>query len=268
MEEFSNEEKFVDATSIAKGKRTKRLRFLSSCGVASTLMTSSCSSDDENEYFDDLEEEDDEDMANCLILLAQGGSYQKQHSGGGDDGNDNNIAEKGSNGKKKIALGGHRASHKKLKIMAEEKRASLQLPEPRSYLSHDSQPIKLVAKSDEFEEGKEPRGGPTISSLQMGNHGLKAFYGNKHKIHECSICGSEFTSGQALGGHMRRHRTSSANASIIVDNDGGVRPRNILQLDLNLPAPEDDLRETKFQFQTKNTSMVMSASPTLVGCHY
>jgi hypothetical protein len=28
----------------------------------------------------------------------------------------------------------------------------------------------------------------------------------KHKLHCCSICGREFAIGQALGGHMRRHR--------------------------------------------------------------
>jgi hypothetical protein len=97
----------------------------------------------------------------------------------------------------------------------------------------------------------------------MGNQGLKGINGNKAKIHECSICGSEFTSGQALGGHMRRHRTSSANTS-----ERAVQPQNILQFDLNLPAPEEDIRESKFQFPATQKSIVMSAAPTLVGCHY
>ncbi|XVF05563.1 hypothetical protein REPUB_Repub05bG0183000 [Reevesia pubescens] len=30
----------------------------------------------------------------------------------------------------------------------------------------------------------------------------------KPKTHECSICGLEFAIGQALGGHMRRHRAA------------------------------------------------------------
>jgi DNA-directed RNA polymerase subunit RPC12/RpoP len=275
-----------DATHIAKGKRTKRLRLLSPCGVVSTGITSS----EENEYFDDEIEDDgdvEEDMANCLILLAQGGNH-KQHSDDDDD-----KREKGSNGNKKItqivtataattkaglyiyecktcnrtfpsfqALGGHRASHKKPKIMSEEKK----LPSSplSSVSSHDSQSIKLVANRDEFEESEKPRG-PTIS-FQMGNQGLKGINGNKAKIHECSICGSEFTSGQALGGHMRRHRTSSANTSVAEER--GVRPQNILQFDLNLPAPEEDIRESKFQFPATQKSIVMSAAPTLVGCHY
>ncbi|GAU41252.1 hypothetical protein TSUD_97870 [Trifolium subterraneum] len=278
-----------DSTHIAKGKRTKRLRLLSPCGVVSTSITSS----EENDYFDDEIEDDDDDeqdMANCLILLAQGGNH-KQHGDDGD-GDDDKKREKGSNGNKKIAqivttkaglyiyecktcnrtfpsfqaLGGHRASHKKPKIMAEEKKEKLPSSPPSSISSHDSQSVKLVANRDEIEEAeKQPCGGPTISFL-IGNQGLKAINGNKGKIHECSICGSEFTSGQALGGHMRRHRTSSAKASIAEER--GVRQQNILQFDLNLPAPEEDLRESKFQFPASQKSMVMSAAPALVGCHY
>ncbi|CAJ2654528.1 unnamed protein product [Trifolium pratense] len=284
-----------DATHIAKGKRTKRLRLLSPCGVVSTSITSS----EENGYFDDEIEDDDEeeDMANCLILLAQGGNHKQHDDDDDDDDRGDNRREKGSNGNKKIAqivtagatatskaglyiyecktcnrtfpsfqaLGGHRASHKKPKIMAEEKKEKLPSSPPSSISSHDSQSVKLIANHDELEEAEKPRGGPTISFL-MGNQGLKGINGNKGKIHECSICGSEFTSGQALGGHMRRHRTSSANAPIAEERV--VRPQNILQFDLNLPAPEEDLRESKFQFPATQKSMVMSAAPALVGCHY
>lgn len=280
-----------DATHVVKGKRTKRLRLLSPCGVVST--PSSCSSGESNTDGED----DEEDMANCLILLAQGGNH-KQHGGGGGNDGDDNKREKGSNGNKKIgeivtatlsntkaglyiyecktcnrtfpsfqALGGHRASHKKPKLMAEMKKSPLSpLSQPQTS-SQDSRSVKLViANCDEFEVVAEKPRGPTIS-FQMGNQSLKAINGNKAKIHECSICGSEFTSGQALGGHMRRHRTSSANAAAVAVVDGGVRPRNILQLDLNLPAPEEDIREAKFQFPTQK-SMVMSAAPALVDCHY
>ncbi|CAK8576267.1 unnamed protein product [Lathyrus sativus] len=288
MEEFVMEEKLIsysnkDATHVVKGKRTKRLRLLSPCGVVSTA--SSCSSGESNTDVED----DEEDMANCLILLAQGGN----HGGGGDY-----KREKGSNGNKKIdeivtatlsntkgglyiyecktcnrtfpsfqALGGHRASHKKPKLMADMKKPPLSpLSQPQTS-SQDLQSVKLLtANCDEFEVVAEKPRGPTIS-FQMENPSLKAINGNKAKIHECSICGSEFTSGQALGGHMRRHRTSPANGGAVAVVDGGVRSRNILQLDLNLPAPEEDIREAKFQFPTQK-SMVMSAAPALVDCHY
>ncbi|ONK62327.1 uncharacterized protein A4U43_C07F2750 [Asparagus officinalis] len=54
---------------------------------------------------------------------------------------------------------------------------------------------------------------------------------------QCSICGHEFATGQALGGHMRRHRA---------DNDGfghaGQKAigRRVDLWDLNLPASGND----------------------------
>ena len=72
------------------------------------------------------------------------------------------------------ALGGHRASHKKPK------------PTTTSLLLNEE--VQIEAPSER---------GP--------------FYFNQtrsytNKIHECSICGAKFMSGQALGGHMRRHK--------------------------------------------------------------
>ncbi|KAG6437306.1 hypothetical protein SASPL_102220 [Salvia splendens] len=83
---------------------------------------------------------------------------------------------------------------------------------------------------------------------------------SKTRVHECSICGAEFGSGQALGGHMRRHRPIPA-------NHGVKKQRNLLSLDLNLPAPEDDQPESKFPFATKEQVIVFAASP-LIHCHY
>ncbi|XP_027347012.1 zinc finger protein ZAT5-like [Abrus precatorius] len=316
-----------DAThNIAKGKRTKRLRLLSPCGVSAAattvIMTSSCSSANSGASFSsttttyDSADQEEEDMANCLILLAQGRegeSYHHHHHHHPKDNNhdhnkqqgenhdhdygDGNKIEKGNASNRRFteianatanntkvgfyiyecktcnrtfpsfqALGGHRASHKKPKL--EEKKPPL--PPPPS-----SPHMNVVGNYDQFEEAR----GPPIS-LQLGNHGHRGFNGNniKAKIHECSICGSEFTSGQALGGHMRRHRASSntnmadtscntttiTNVVATVD----VPPRNILELDLNLPAPEDDLREAKFQFPATQKSMVLAGAPPLVGCHY
>ncbi|XP_020572981.1 zinc finger protein ZAT5-like [Phalaenopsis equestris] len=41
--------------------------------------------------------------------------------------------------------------------------------------------------------------------LNIQNHGSK--------LHECSICGKVFASGQALGGHKRRHLVAADNAA-------------------------------------------------------
>ena len=74
------------------------------------------------------------------------------------------------------ALGGHRASHKKLPKLSSTSSAS-----------STSEEGSLAA--------------PTSPP--------------KPKTHECSICGLEFAIGQALGGHMRRHRQQIADAAAI-----------------------------------------------------
>ncbi|KAI3871452.1 hypothetical protein MKX03_025913 [Papaver bracteatum] len=68
------------------------------------------------------------------------------------------------------ALGGHRASHKRPRLM-----------EPYSL---DNQRISYNQQQ-----------------------------AKKQKIHECSICGLKFAIGQALGGHMRRHRAAMIESS-------------------------------------------------------
>ncbi|KAI9196012.1 hypothetical protein LWI28_020258 [Acer negundo] len=72
----------------------------------------------------------------------------------------------------------------------------------------------------------------------------------KPKTHECSICGVEFAIGQALGGHMRRHRANFGSGG----GGGGVlvtrsllpvpvlkksnSSKRVSPLDLNLPPYE------------------------------
>ncbi|XP_026443500.1 zinc finger protein ZAT11-like [Papaver somniferum] len=68
------------------------------------------------------------------------------------------------------ALGGHRASHKKPRLM--------------ELYSSDNQ---------------------TINDNQQQRR--------KQKIHGCSICGLKFPIGQALGGHMRKHRAAMIGSS-------------------------------------------------------
>lgn len=251
-----------DLTQIIKGKRTKRQRLPSPLRLA---MASSSSSDGGEasattsaEFIESREEE--EDMANCLILLARGGHGRK-------------ASEPVASASNKAAglyayecktcnrcfpsfqaLGGHRASHKKPKANTEEK-------------------IKAVAFVDDQEQVLDQFNNTSTSttlSLQIANRVIYSS-NNKSKVHECSICGAEFSSGQALGGHMRRHRTFVSTTTTSADHQSqeAKKQRNILQLDLNLPAPEDDHhhRESKFPFVSKEQVLVFSASP-LVDCHY
>ncbi|RZC76097.1 hypothetical protein C5167_001787 [Papaver somniferum] len=43
---------------------------------------------------------------------------------------------------------------------------------------------------------------------------------NRVKIHQCSICGLKFEAGQALGGHMRRHRADMIESSTTIAGTG------------------------------------------------
>ncbi|KAL4334644.1 hypothetical protein GQ457_07G042370 [Hibiscus cannabinus] len=246
------QEEFDHQALIIKGRRTKRQRSSSSFGLTVTSSSSSAGAGLAEEYNSTSSPEEEEDMANCLIMLAQS-----------DGPNRSNIGEKFETGAYAYecktcnrafpsfqALGGHRASHKKPKgVMADEKKPPLD----SSVKDHDA---------DQFKFNRE---NPAVVALQVSK-------GNK--IHECSICGSEFSSGQALGGHMRRHRAASNQATVTVSVDtgnsspiDGIKPRNILALDLNLPAPEDDVLDSKFQFGAPQQAIVFS-TPALVDCHY
>ncbi|CAK9140154.1 unnamed protein product [Ilex paraguariensis] len=296
-----------DHSQIVKGKRTKRQRPSSPFGVAVTSSSSSggggggggggsggdgrggdiysliSSPTTSGEISTSTVE--DEDMANCLILLAQGGwpRHIEEDEVKIEKFNSRRFTEMVTTTTGKAgfyvyecktcnrtfpsfqALGGHRASHKKPKAMVEEKKAT-------------------VLPLDGGGSGGGGCGGtgrqfnkisPPLSEIAN-----KSLNGNKQpKIHECSICGSEFSSGQALGGHMRRHRTATI-SQITINVNGldtttttessieGDKPRSILPLDLNLPAPpEDDLQDPKFQFTSTQRHLVFS-SPTLVDCHY
>ncbi|XP_071687544.1 zinc finger protein ZAT11-like [Rutidosis leptorrhynchoides] len=61
----------------------------------------------------------------------------------------------------------------------------------------------------------------------------------KPKTHECSICGQEFAIGQALGGHMRRHRDDVTKK---VEVNKGSERSLFLDLDLNLTPNENGLK--------------------------
>lgn len=257
MEDIIQEQVVVacrDRAQIMKGKRTKRQRTPSpirlAIGLPSATDSSSevCSggSDVPNTSSSELRDntqsttttsptEEEEDMANCLILLAQGkfshpvavpkdGAYLYQCR----------TCDRGFPSFR--ALGGHRARHKKMKPSPEE---------------------------NNQDGGCDEYCTTTALSLKLSNR-VSLCSGKSSKVHECSICGADFSSGQALGGHMRRHRTLVNESSQDVK-----KPRNVFKLDLNLPAPDEDHdhSESKFPFHSKDSVLVFSASP-LVDCHY
>ncbi|XP_025879828.1 zinc finger protein ZAT12-like [Oryza sativa Japonica Group] len=116
------------------------------------------------------------------------------------------------------ALGGHRASHKR----------------PRGG-GGGGAAAAVAAAAGEGEAG-------VALSLAAGTPAVKA-----SRAHGCAVCGVEFALGQALGGHMRRHRIAGAEADEAVSARGGEpapernprEARGVVGLDLNA-APADD----------------------------
>ncbi|KAI4368744.1 hypothetical protein MLD38_017264 [Melastoma candidum] len=277
--------KGAHARVVAKGKRMKRQR-PGSRSEGGIVTSCSSSAGDEGDVVMTYDEstmisstEEEEDMAHCLILLAQGSA------GGGKILPDVLAATTGPGFyvyecktcnrvfPSFQALGGHRASHKKLKLLPPPPP-----PPPSMTVGEPVTPSLIVHDFDE-EDRRFHKTAPLPTPLHAPGktltHGATSISGaNKQKIHECGICGSEFGSGQALGGHMRRHRSAPAGRSPDANSTSNSQvssddkqSRNMLALDLNLPAPEDD-RDTKFRFGSAQQPQIsFLAGPALVDCH-
>ncbi|KAI4384382.1 hypothetical protein MLD38_002547 [Melastoma candidum] len=308
-----------EVIAIVKGKRTKRQRLQSSDGdgyfeeeKALVVVNGFSPSTSSAEYYDrdGTTTEEEEDMANCLILLAQG--HQPKRSAlkspaatAEDDQEYGKFTSRKyletDTGSGKVgyyvyecktcnrtfpsfqALGGHRASHKKPKT--------------------NPTPVAIPSSDEEDRPGEFKK--YSLLSLQLGSgNGNGNLYGHNNnaannpgkqgKVHECSICGAEFASGQALGGHMRRHRAPPAlplpqigiaklvnskdEATTTATTTTTTTPTISLDLDLNLPAPEDQNPENVFLLRqqqkkqpspaaTATTGLVFSAA-AMVDCHY
>ncbi|GLU12158.1 hypothetical protein SLE2022_288600 [Rubroshorea leprosula] len=137
------------------------------------------------------------------------------------------------------ALGGHRASHKKVKgcYAAKLDRIDDVLEEDHELISDD----KVLPSAKSTTVMHLINRSATTSSIPSKR---------KHRGHECSICHRLFSSGQALGGHKRCHWiTSNSQAAAAVVNasspvkklfdDSDQPPLLDLTLDLNLPASDD-----------------------------
>ncbi|KAL9678640.1 hypothetical protein QQ045_016488 [Rhodiola kirilowii] len=256
---------------ILKRKRSQRQRPFGA--------SSSSSSEDDAGYVKPSSSEEHH-AAKCLMLLARGvydlnenfepNEKKRKISGGLYECKTCNRAFPSFQ-----ALGGHRTSHKKIKIKTEQ----LLQQKPLTDASHIA-----------------PR---TALQLESSNR----ISGAKARVHECLICGAEFASGQALGGHMRRHRvtvavnsptettprtTTDAKSDGItlslfspvrvetdeeIGNKASTSDNNEFQcLDLNLPA-SSSIGESQFSFGSKKPKQLQDSglvfsSPALVDCHY
>ncbi|KAG8380563.1 hypothetical protein BUALT_Bualt06G0028600 [Buddleja alternifolia] len=284
-----------DLSPIAKGKRTKRHRPHSPISFTITTPTDnnhlhrspsfSAASSEESTTTAEV------DTARCLILLSRGHfpnhppndhhhQYYSKH---------NNSSKRYIETTKSCvyacktcsrvfpsfqALGGHRASHKKPK---NDKK-------PAIFSDDDDFPSPSMSSS-------KNRFSSNSLSLQLSNISTTTFSATPKsspspRIHECSYCGAEFTSGQALGGHMRKHRGGPINRTTSFPPEASIeepeheeskRPRNGLCLDLNLPAPEDENQKFGFTSRPQEKSraeekdgghVLSTTTPPLVDCRY
>ncbi|CAN6477256.1 unnamed protein product [Victoria cruziana] len=130
------------------------------------------------------------------------------------------------------ALGGHRASHKKVKGCF----SKIDSSENSSAENHDLQPYQDDAAMAENK--------PIIENANAGDEADNGSV-KKTKLHQCPMCSKVFTSGQALGGHKKSHLFPNGDAGL---RENAYRPVGIPQqapviadlLDLNLPAPHDE----------------------------
>ncbi|KAJ8650021.1 hypothetical protein MRB53_003044 [Persea americana] len=194
------------------------------------------------------EEEEEEDLANCLVMLSTArvdppavDTDESSATAGKEEEERREfmttISDKAKGIRKGLfeckackkvfnshqALGGHRASHKKVKGCFASKPDNLD----ESIVEEE-----VITHEDLSIPSKIPH------VPQMDFHVSINPSKTKSKVHECSICHRTFASGQALGGHKRCHWvTSNSSAQQLLQ-----RPKSnqLEALDLNLPAPVED----------------------------
>ncbi|KAL8166865.1 hypothetical protein V2J09_008364, partial [Rumex salicifolius] len=176
---------------IVKGKRTKRHRPLID-SIDQHLATAAAKSEDNAAGL--TANTNKEDMANCLILLAQRQSLDSSSS---------------PNNKETPQITNN---HKDVKFTSQK---LLETPNGSKF-GHNVYECKTCFKTFPSFQAlgghlashmRSKKDIETIRFSLLNESPLESNgQGKKQRLHKCSTCGAEFSSGQALGGHMRRHR--------------------------------------------------------------
>ncbi|KAJ0704902.1 putative transcription factor C2H2 family [Helianthus annuus] len=253
-------------TTILKRKRTKRQRPTTNITHSSTSYNPSNSSPPS--YSTTTE---DEDTANCLILLSKGHNIIQSPIENFSD------SYYKFNSKRYIQTSTDTTNGCTGTYVYECKTCSRTFPSFQALGGHRASHTK-----PRFIESDKPT--PVFSDGEDTSTNNK-----KSSSKLCSICGAEFNSGQALGGHMRRHRATNGNTNtntntnttlslipyghhVVVDDnniydDEKSKSKSkadglCLDLDLNLPAPVETTRVgvVSNQDQHRESSFIFSAN--------
>lgn len=136
------------------------------------------------------------------------------------------------------ALGGHKGSHKS-KLVTEDHQTAGTTPQPGAH----PQGAAMTRKS---------------ASVNSTSHATRT--------HQCSICLKTFASGQALGGHKRRHFEGTGGSNSLASTEAMVLSlQGHRSFDLNLPAsPEHSPEANCIDLGTKSQ---LSGDRKIVGAH-
>ncbi|MBA0742073.1 hypothetical protein Gogos_015174 [Gossypium gossypioides] len=195
---------------------------------------------------------EEEYLALCLLMLAQGTTTRTIPSASAASRTSLNlykctVCNKGFPSYQ--ALGGHKASHRKLVVGAGD---HLTITTAATKTTADVSAVAATTVTP-----------PTNLPLMINRVG--------NKNHVCSICNKTFSSGQALGGHKRCHYEAGGN-----NNSGsdGVKLSSQSQrdFDLNLPAEPQELSipdvNQRDKYSTDDEGVENPSPPAKrVGCH-
>ncbi|KAH0464707.1 hypothetical protein IEQ34_004810 [Dendrobium chrysotoxum] len=183
------------------------------------------------------------------------------------------------------ALGGHRASHKKVKGCFAT-RLEIRSPKKMKYTVIEDESNNRIHQNNQAGPSSENMALAIVPYVETSSQ--LPLPKEKPRVHECSICKRQFPSGQALGGHKRCHwaASSSRGATAVeplsvvatelqvgINSSSGVnvqQPRtpmfrsSIFTLDLNMPAPMDDFPEVTLRLDMPSTAGRENASENVL----